>query len=194
MGYRDPIKSDDPNAIEKLSAKLEECQKNQQDMKDKNAYFRKFGTMAGYPGMSEAEANRLDKKVAEGYSWEKQPYPAYSLQNNNQEINRLKKRIDELKRNKEVGFVGWEFNGGKAVANQELNRLQLLFDEKPSDEQRSELKYNGFKWSPKNEAWQRQLNENAIYAASRINFIKTKDGKLPYQIQPKVPAKNNLAR
>ena len=57
MGYRDNvIKSDDPQAIEKLTQKLEDCQKNQQDMKDKNAYFRKFGTMAGYPGISEAEA------------------------------------------------------------------------------------------------------------------------------------------
>ena len=43
MGYRDNvIKSDDPQAIEKLTQKLEDCQKNQQDMKDKNAYFRKF--------------------------------------------------------------------------------------------------------------------------------------------------------
>lgn len=163
MGYRDNvIKSDDPHAIEKLTQKLEDCQKNQQDMKDKNAYFRKFGTMAGYPGISEAEANRLDKKIADGYSWEKQPYPSYSLQNNNQKINRLKKRIAQLTRDKEVGFAGWEFNGGEAVANKEDNRLQLFFDEKPSAEQRKQLKENGFRWAPSVNAWQRQLNRNAI--------------------------------
>ena len=83
MGYRDNvIKSDDPQAIEKLTQKLEDCQKNQQDMKDKNAYFRKFGSMQGYPGMSEAEAKRLDLK--------------YELQNNNATIRSIKSRIAEL--------------------------------------------------------------------------------------------------
>lgn len=194
MGYNNPIKSDDPNAIEKLTAKLEECQKHQEFMKSVNKYYRQNGTIKGYPDISDEKAKIIDEKIKGSYSWEQQPFPSYRLQNNNQEINRLKKRIEELTRNKEVGFVGWEFDGGKAVANKELNRLQLLFDEKPSEEQRSELKYNGFKWSPKNEAWQRQLNENAIYAASRISFIKTKDGQKPYEIQPKTPAKDDLTR
>lgn len=195
MGYRDNvIKSDDPQAIEKLTQKLEDCQKNQQDMKDKNAYFRKFGTMAGYPGISEAEAKRLDVKVENAYSWNKQPYASYELQNNNQEINRLKKRIAELTKDKEVGFVGWEFNGGEAVANKEDNRLQLFFDEKPSAEQRNELKRYGFRWAPSVNAWQRQLNHNAISAASYIDFLKTKDGQKPYQIQPKAPVKEDMSR
>lgn len=38
------------------------------------------------------------------------------------------------------------------------NRLRLYFDEKPSEEQRSKLKCNGFKWAPSVGAWQRQLN------------------------------------
>ena len=100
-------------------------------------------------------------------------------------------RIEELTRNKEIGFVGWEFDGGKAEPNTDINRLQLFFDEKPSADQRSELKLNGFRWAPSEQAWQRQLNENAIYAASRM---KTKGGKLPYQIQPKAPAKDSLER
>ena len=193
MGYRDNvIKSDDPQAIEKLTQKLEDCQKHQQDMKDKNAYFKKFGSMQGYPGMSEAEAKRFDIEIEN--SWYKRPYAPFELQNNNQEINRLKQRIAELTKNKEVGFVGWEFNGGKAVANKEDNRLQLFFDEKPSAEQRNELKRNGFRWAPSVNAWQRQLNRNAISSASYIDFLKTKDGKRPYEIQPKTPVKNEMSR
>lgn len=116
------------------------------------------------------------------------------MQNNNQEINRLKKRIAQLTVEKEIGFVGWEFNGGKAVANKEDSRLQLFFDEKPSAEQREELKGCGFRWAPSVNAWQRQLNRNAISAASYIDFLKTKDGKKPYEIQPKAPVKDEMSR
>ena len=42
-------------------------------------------------------------------------------------------------------------------ANTEANRLQIFFDEKPDAATREELKSNGFRWSPKAEAWQRQL-------------------------------------
>jgi hypothetical protein len=47
-------------------------------------------------------------------------------------------------------------------------RLQLIFDGKPSDEVREVLKKNGFKWSPKNGAWQRQLTDNAICSLKRV--------------------------
>ena len=50
----------------------------------------------------------------------------------------------------------------------EQNRLQILFDDKPDEETRAALKSNGFRWSPKNQAWQRQLTRNAEYAARRV--------------------------
>lgn len=37
------------------------------------------------------------------------------------------------------------------------------------------------------EKLQRQLNSNAIYAASRIDFVQPEDGKSPTQLQPKMP-------
>ena len=146
MSYKDTvIKSDDPQAIEKLKMKLEQCQNAQEEMKKQNAYFKKHGTMVGYPDLTEEMAKAKDRRIADSYSWEKKPYPSYALQNNNQEINRLKKRIEELTQNKDLGFVGWEFEGGKAVPNTNNNRLQLLFDGKPSEEQRAILKQNGFR-------------------------------------------------
>lgn len=192
--YNNPIKSDDPKAIEKLTAKLEKCQEQQEIMKNINKYYKKNGTLKGHPDISDEKAKELDERIKNNYSWKQQPFPSYRLQNNNQEINRLKKRIDELTRNKEVGFVGWEFNGGKAVANKEANRLQLFFDDKPNTEQRNELKQNGFRWAPSVNAWQRQLNRNAISATSYVDFLKTKDGKKPYEIQPKIPVKDDLSR
>lgn len=168
------IKSDDPHAIEKLTDKLEKCEKKQSFMKQVNAYYRKNGTAKGFEDISDEQAAKIDETVRTGYSFEKQPFPAYELTNNNAEIR----------------FTGWQFAGGQAVANSTDNRLQLFFDEKPDDKQRAELKMNGFKWAPSVGAWQRQLNLNTIYAANRISFIAPENGQRPTELQPKSPKKN----
>lgn len=188
------INSDDPKAIEKLTKRIDELKKAHSLMKNRNAYYRKYGTMQGYEGITDEVAQEMDRKIESAYSWERQPYSSWQLQNNNQEIKRLEKRLDQLTKTKEIGYVGWEFDGGEAVINNELNRLQLLFDEKPTDEQRTQLKSNGFKWSPSNSAWQRMLNDNAFYAARRIDFIQPKDNKDIVGMQPKAPKKDDLAR
>ena len=184
------ISSDDPNAIQKLQDKLEMCEKSQKYMKEVNAYYRKNGTCEGFPGMEAARAARLDESVRQAYSWDKQPFPSYALTNNSAEIRRLKQRIEKLTVNQEVGFVGWTFDGGEVVANSEENRLQIFFDEKPDEQKRSALKGNGFKWSPSQGAWQRQLNDNAIYAASRMEFLRPESGESPVKLQPKAPKKD----
>jgi len=189
MPYSNAISASDPQAIEKLTRKLEGCKEMQQHMKSVNAYFRKHGTCKGYPDMLESRAEQLDIRVQTAYSWDKQPYPSWEMQNNNGEIRRLTQRIAELTRNQEVGFAGWEFTGGRAEANTEMNRLQLFFDARPSAEQCAALKSNGFKWAPTQGAWQRQLNDNAIYAAGRLDFVKPTDGRSVRDHQPKAPAK-----
>ena len=60
------------------------------------------------------------------------------------------------------------FEGGKLVWNNEADRLQILFDNIPDDDTRKNLKSNGFRWSPKHKAWQRQLTSNAVRAAKRV--------------------------
>lgn len=80
--------------------------------------------------------------------------------------------------------MGWAFPGGEAKINEAENRLQLFFEEKPSEEQRRELKSNGFKWAPSQGAWQRQLTKNAIYSAGRMEFLRPEGGQNPYQLQP----------
>ena len=72
------IRSDDPQAVEKLQAKLDKLTKQHARMKEINAYFKKHATALGCPGLSDAEAAKLDERVQTGYSWEKQPYPSYS--------------------------------------------------------------------------------------------------------------------
>ena len=68
-----------------------------------------------------------------------------------------------------------EFDGGKVVKNYSEDRLQILFDEKPAPEMISTLKHNGFRWSPRFKAWQRQLTSNAFYACERVLKISVRN-------------------
>jgi len=178
--------------VEKLTEELSKCVKLQETMKGVNAYWRKHGTCVGAPGVTDEQAAKLDIKITTSqYSWERQqPFSSYNLTDNNSKIKRLQSKLAEVSR----GFNGWEFAGGRAEANTEMNRLQLFFDEKPTDSQRAQLKANGFKWAPSQDAWQRQLTDNAIYSAGRLEFIKPSDGRSVRDHQPKPPARDTGAR
>lgn len=54
------------------------------------------------------------------------------------------------------------------VANHDIERLQIIFDGKPSPEIISELKGAAWNWSPRNGAWQRKITNNSIYSAKQI--------------------------
>lgn len=184
------IRSDHPHALEQLEKKLEKLEASQQFMKDVNAFYRKNGTLEGCPVLNAEQAEKIKASMAQSWHTQSKPFPSYALTNNGAEIRRIKSRIKELTYHAEVGFCGWEFEGGHAVANQEENRLQLFFDEKPSAERRAELKHQGFRWAPKAETWQRQLNQQAINAAGRIDFVKPLTGQTVQELQPKAEKKN----
>ena len=76
---------------------------------------------------------------------------------------REKLKVTRGQENREVTF-----EGGTLVWNYQESRLQILFNKIPEESKRRELKSSGFHWSPKNRAWQRQLNPNAVSAAKRI--------------------------
>jgi hypothetical protein len=188
MAYYNQKPKSEPPSAEKLEAELKKCVELQTTMKEVNAYWRKFGACVGAPDITGEQAKKLDEKIATTrYSWEKQPFSSYDLTNNNATIKRLESKLAEVNR----GFVGWIFDGGVAEVNNNLNRLQLCFDQKPGEHQRAVLKANGFKWAPSQEAWQRQLTGNAIYAANRIDFIKPSDGRSVREHQPKAPSKDD---
>ena len=124
--------------------------------------------------------------MASSWHYEDKPYPSWALSNNNTEIRRVKKRIASLTRQKEEGFTGWDFDGGRVEANTADNRLQIFFNEKPDEKARLALKSNGFRWAPSVGAWQRQLNDNAIYAADRLDCIRPLTGESPSELQRRV--------
>lgn len=170
---REIIKSSDADAIEQLRAKLEKAEQLQIEMKEENAYYRKHKTLKGYKGYTDEEAAKRDEEIKN--SWYGVPFAPFHLSNNNAKIKNVKSRIAQLEKLKNDAETAetqpvdkYPTKLFKVVENTEIMRLQLLFDEKPDEATRTLLKKNGFKWSPKNTAWQRQLTDNAKYAVQRL--------------------------
>lgn len=166
------IKSGDANAVEKLKAKIEKLEAYQAEMKTANAYYRKHKTMKGYADLTEEQAKEYDKAIEE--SLYKVPYARFELTNNNAKIRNAKERLASLEKvkataeenNDEERFSDLPFT---VVRNTEIMRLQLFFEGKPSAEIREVLKKNGFRFAPsQNNAWQRHLNNNGLYALKRV--------------------------
>ena len=186
MSYRNSsISADDPNAIQKLEAKVKGLEECQETMKAVNAYYRKHKTLNGCPHLSPEGIAKMKADMAASWHIGDKPYPSWALSNNNAEIRRCKARIEKLTRQRETGYVGWDFVGGVVEVNREDNRLQIFFDHKPEKDVRDILKSNGFHWSPRAGAWQRQLGDNAIWAADRIEAIRPISGDKPSQLRPK---------
>jgi hypothetical protein len=170
------ISADDPAALNKLKAKLENLENEQQKMKDVNTYYRKHGTLEGAPHLSDEAISKLQSAFADTRWGQKtKPFETWMLSNNNANIKRIRERIAGLERMAEKPPSGWTFDGGEVIMNADENRLQVLFDEKPNEELRSELKRNGFRWAPSQGAWQRQLTNNALCSARRIKVIAPLD-------------------
>lgn len=135
------ISSDDPQAIEKLKAKVSRLEAEREKVKAFNKAARKNGT---------------------------EPAPWYTLPYLGRDIKAAKERIAKLEaldaRPTAEDII---FEGGRIVENVEQNRIQIFFDERPDDERIKTLKSWGFHWAHSEGAWQRLRNANAIYAAKQ---------------------------
>ena len=119
------------------------------------------------PRAIEKLQDKLEKLEHEREIIKSRPHATWELQNIGAEIRRIKQRIKQIEELEELDFKDIEFTGGKAILNREVNRIQLIFDDKPSEEVRNILKHRGFKWSRYENAWQRLYNKNTIYATNR---------------------------
>ena len=174
------IYSNDDLVIEKLENKIADLEESQKLMKDVNAYYRKNKTLDGCELLTEKEINEI-KTNMQYHSWYDVPFAPYSLTNNNADIRRTKQRLEEIKRLKERAEVKNEekypsVDGVKVEEDGSDMRIRLIFDDIPSADVRDLLKKHGFKWSPKNSAWQRQLTTNGIWATKQVLFtLKNKE-------------------
>ena len=166
-----PIDPADPHAREMLEDRLQSLQNKLELGKAMNAHYRKHKTMKGFPGMADETAAKTDEAIKSAPAFAQTPFPDFELASLRGKIKRTQEnlaKLDGIEQHKNDAANTLEFDGGKIFLNMEANRLQILFDEIPDEETRAALKSHGFKWSRKNEAWQRQLTRNAVYDAKHI--------------------------
>lgn len=180
------ISSDDPAAVVKLVEKLKALEQRRDHMKAVNkrvrAAAKKLKLRAKDVRNSEQALQILEAAGVEGrelagllQSFQIQPYhgvgyPSYNLTNTGAEIRRVKKRIEALRREyaRPEQVEPEIFEGFEVIENREINRIQIVFDGKPGKKTRDLLKRSGFRWSRREGAWQRQLNEAGRSAARRV--------------------------
>ena len=173
------VQSSDSAAMEKLQTKLDGLKQSHEAMKGAMAYYRKNGTFKGFehPGIS-AETLSKEEDFIKRNGW-----GGFNLTNSSAEIRRTQSRIDELnkvkagadaaKANPEAAAQATaakypKVDGVEVQENAEQMRVQLRFPGKPDDATRTLLKSHGFRWSPSQGAWQRQLTGNGTYAAKQV--------------------------
>lgn len=164
-----PISADDPLALDKLDARISFLEEQHTRNMMLNKHYRKHKTMKGAPGITDEQAAKLDAEM------ERLPECMRQIgftANESANIRRLKERRAALEKARAAAQQETNapetFDGLRIIRNAADNRVQIIFDEKPDENARCMLKKEGFRWSPRAGAWQRQLNDNGIRAAHRI--------------------------
>lgn len=166
------IRSDEADATERLKAKIARLKACQELMKKANAIIRKGRDVeAGLTalGISQDRARQL---LNPRESYQRQGFQGWELTNNNANIKRLEGRLITLEREAnrtQEDRISASGQGWECFEDTTEQRLCYRFDGKPSEEVRSLLKSNGFKWSPSRLLWVRLLNTQARYAARYLN-------------------------
>lgn len=85
------------------------------------------------------------------------------------EVEREKK-VDVAVQKNEVQEFNFPNSTGtvELIKNFAIERVQIVFPGKPSEEIREQLKDRAFRWAPSEGAWQRQLTGNGLYAAEQV--------------------------
>lgn len=165
----DVIRTDDENAVEVLEKKIEDLKQAHQIMVEANKYFRKHKNLDGFEGLSESMRKQVEETRAAWGKPDMQPFPQYALQNSNAEIKRLEGRLKEIQGLKTADGLQEVNDIYSLVTDKKDMRIRISFEiGKPDQEVIDMLKGNAFKWSPKNNAWQRQLTDNAVAATKRL--------------------------
>jgi len=164
------ISSDDPDALEKLEQKLNVLEKHQEFMKTANRFIKKNNKEAFLK--LEGATQQLWLELTTPDFVNRTGYPSYQLTNNNANIRRIKERLKILNEVSNKTTNEKTIKGIKVIENVEANRIQLIFPDVPSKEVRERLKKEfRFIWCPSENAWQRFLNKQGIWAAEK--FMET---------------------
>lgn len=157
--------------VERLQEKLDNLTSLQETMKAANKVIR---------SKKLAEVEKVDELVALGFSESTalklmEPdycgrigFATFQLSNN---LAKIKDTEAKIKRHAKMAQHEDEEQGywwGTLRTDYADERYRFIFNGKPTQTVITIMKQNGFRWSPSNKAWQRQITANAKYSVSRI--------------------------
>lgn len=143
-------------------------------LSEKSDYYANKASSVGKAGISADDANAI-AKLAQKY---KSGVTSAEKRRIIDRVIDIHTRSTETRETPDTSDLGFQVE-----RNKDINRLQLKFDGKPDEKTRSILKSNGFRWSPREGAWQRQLNGNAEYSLKRISEQLKADNSLLNDIE-----------
>lgn len=136
------ISSDNPDALNLLKAKLEK-------LEDQRKEYKEFNRKA------KAEKSEI--------------LASFYLSNLGASIRTAQKRIEQLEKLQSYQPAPDVIGQGYVLTeNKDVNRIQFIFDGKPTENIRAELKKRGFRWSPYNSAWQIGLHNRGRYLSKEV--------------------------
>lgn len=106
---------------------------------------------------------------------EEKKYDSYVLENLNSNKRSVKKRLEEIQQVAEIKDTDETINGVRIFIDKDENRIKIEFGFKPDDSTRTKLKRNGFRWSPRNQAWQSYIHDYQLERAKQIVQEMIKD-------------------
>ena len=162
--------------VERLQSKLEDLQKAQEMMKRANKVIR---------DKKLAEVEKVDELVAIGFpeetalrimdpshGWWGAGFAPFELSNNNAKIKDTEAKIARHTQLASQEDEEKEYPWGTFRADYSDERYRFIFDQIPDEDVRKLLKDYGFKWSRRNNAWQRQITVNSKYVVYHIILPK----------------------
>lgn len=155
------ISSDDPHAIEKLTAKLDELKQYHEYLKTSFKCLKKKIDKEAYMKIKGATEERWEEIMKWGLS-------SWQLKNNYARMKQVQERISVLQSLANRTTKERSFGTVKVIENVEENRVQIFFNERLSPENYKLVRKRGFVYSKKNKAFQRFLNSNGIYTACEL--------------------------
>ena len=170
-----PVKTFE-SELERYKSELGAMKKMQDLMKVCNAIIKKAkGKDCTEALMAAGLKDKSAKSIQQPDHCGRIGFASYQLTNNLANIKRVEQRIKELELKEvarvEMGEIKYSFDGGTMVINYEADRIQIMFNNRPSAEELIKWKEKGlssFNWSPSNSCWQRKITGNAHHAVRQM--------------------------
>ena len=153
MSLNHAISRDDPEAVTKLKAKIEDQEKLHKKAKAKRKEFRD-------------NKEELIKKYGDREYWSKYYLLESYMTGYLTEAKRCKNRIKEIEALEKIPDIDETINGVRFYT--EDARVRLDFSYKPDEDTRSQMKSHGWKWSRYNMVWQNFINQRNIDFARKL--------------------------